>query len=310
MDKKTGIFGKRKIIYLLLIVIAILSGYMLYKWNEGGMWVVHWYYRPGHFFSGKERVLAIAAGKGDVKKIDALVVQGANVNAVGKNNEDESTILEWACIAWAVGEKNLNGIERLLQLGADPNFIQRDGSSVMLMVGIGENDAPLLKLLLEHGGNPNIRDPVERNILSNNTPVLIRAAQRGRLENIKLLLQYGADINITDGFGLTALLWAASSNSFDITYYLLQQGADYKKFGFRPLALNHTPDFRLGIVDIIHESLRYGLSDDEIPWREKVIKWLEARGVVISPAVEENSHITEISDNFLDAAGNIQMPLR
>jgi hypothetical protein len=31
------------------------------------------------------------------------------------------------------------------------------------------------------------------------------------------------------------------------------------------------------------ESLRYGFSDEEIPWCGKVIKWLEARGVVISP---------------------------
>ena len=109
------------------------------------------------------------------------------------------------------------------------------------------------------------------------------AAESGRIENIKLLLKYGADLEGKDNTGMTALLWAVFDNQFETTYFLLEQGANYKVLAYYP-GSEMDPKYRdtltkTNISALISESLRQGLSDNQKPWREKVIQWLEAHGV-------------------------------
>jgi len=92
--------------------------------------------------------LAKAAGKGQLKRIDRLVSEGQNVNARGTRNI--------TALFWAMRRSNIKGFEHLLQLGADPNVVFDDGSSVIHWAVLQQVSDQFLVLALKHGGNPNL----------------------------------------------------------------------------------------------------------------------------------------------------------
>jgi ankyrin repeat protein len=53
-----------------------------------------------------------------------------------------------------------------------------------------------------------------------------RAAFRRHGKVVKLVLEYGADVDLADGFGCTPLMWAAGNVHFDICKDLLDHHAD------------------------------------------------------------------------------------
>ena len=55
---------------------------------------------------------------------------------------------------------------------------------------------------------------------------LMRAASHGHLDIAILLLNHGADANLTDAGGMTALMWAVSSLHPDLVRYLVEHEAD------------------------------------------------------------------------------------
>jgi ankyrin repeat protein len=58
---------------------------------------------------------------------------------------------------------------------------------------------------------------------------LHHACKSGHLEVVKLLVEYGATINVTDNKGMTPFLKAASSDSLTVLKYVEEQGADINK---------------------------------------------------------------------------------
>jgi len=90
----------------------------------------------------------------------------------------------------AVKDGNVEGAKFYLRLGADVNAI--------------DTNAP---------------EPLD-------SPALIRASSNEHLAMIKLLLAAGADINVSDKTGWTALIWAVTYGNIDIVRILLRKGAD------------------------------------------------------------------------------------
>ena len=78
-----------------------------------------------------------------------------------------------------------------------------------------------VKLLLESGADVNTRD-------TNGDTPLITAAFMGFNETIKLLLEKGADVNAKNNLGSTALMEAATMNRPEAVEILLKRGADTK----------------------------------------------------------------------------------
>lgn len=183
-----------------------------------------------YFSDNKVVDLVLAANKGDIKKIDQLVQKGVDVNYKGKKNITP--------LYAQLSSLNVAGFQRLLEYGADPNIPTEDGSSVIWYTAVGGEKSvellPLLKLCLEHKGDPNWvfqrkgRDPKGFESGDDGMPLLCAAVKYNNcaLKAIKLLLDAGANINIKDKDGHNAL-WYATSGHYDILFYLLQAGADY-----------------------------------------------------------------------------------
>ena len=204
----------------------------------------------------KARALAKAAGAGNIKKIEQLVNAGVSVNSKGTN---DATPLFWAM-------SNFNGFKRLLELGADPNVVFGDGGSVMHWA-VTAKDERILKAALEHGGNPNLKAGQ-----SEGTP-LFEALSMGT-KVVDTLLDAGADINSKDKDEDTPVMIAAGSGRFEIVYQLLERGADYRIKNRNGRDLADRVASKRGLLKPESESAK---------WMEKVIEWLQGKGVVIPP---------------------------
>ncbi|MHB8569476.1 MAG: ankyrin repeat domain-containing protein [Metallibacterium sp.] len=156
--------------------------------------------------------LVEAACHGDLPKIDALVKQGANVNATGYR--------DMTPLVWTMECKNYAGIKKLLKLGANPNY-KMEGDISAMWASAGSSDPHFLPLMLAHGGNPNIK------AASGFETALSKAIEQNRMQNVKLLLEHGADVNEHYAGNDTAATDAAALAKFDIVEMLLRHGYNY-----------------------------------------------------------------------------------
>lgn len=196
------------------------------------------------FPDAQVRALARAAGRGRVEKVEALVAQGVDVNARGT--------LGYTPLFWALGNRNAIGFEKLLELGADPDIIFERGQAIMRYL-LWHDDTEFLEMVLEHGGDPDLRADYE--IGSGwffATPLFgfidaslygsgFRGVPNDRRPHIHLLLKAGANINARAGAkfkpkfgdhhyyeGITPVIYAAEQRVYDIVLELLNLGADHR----------------------------------------------------------------------------------
>ena len=99
-----------------------------------------------------------------------------------------------------------------------------------LFQAIQNADPGAVKLLLDRGSNPNVRD-------RDDTPALMAATLYAGSDTVKLLLDRGADPNVPNAAGATALMWAIPD--FAKAKVLVEHGADVNarssNFGRTPL---------------------------------------------------------------------------
>jgi ankyrin repeat protein len=130
-------------------------------------------------------------------------------------------------------------VKTLLSLGADPNYTNGKRDS-FAMANAVHASAPVLRAMLEAGGNPNARDEFGRPMILMNWYLGYYPDQaRSRFE---LLLDHGADVNsampesASDSAGYTLLLYRMNMGLDDKLAYadalaLLERGADPNRAG-------------------------------------------------------------------------------
>ncbi|KAF9768707.1 hypothetical protein IL306_013948 [Fusarium sp. DS 682] len=136
--------------------------------------------------------------------IRALVNGGLDINAT---DMDGNTALH----STSRNEENVDGLRILLEAQADPHLVNKSGETAFQIVA-RYGDKEVLSLFLEAGSDVNAHANGSR------PPILLACLRNfGKAGIIQYLLSKGADPNVSDGRGMTALhslcTWNVSSRS-------------------------------------------------------------------------------------------------
>ncbi|HVY71503.1 MAG TPA: ankyrin repeat domain-containing protein [Verrucomicrobiae bacterium] len=172
-----------------------------------------WLLSEGRVVSGNT-LLHAAALDGREDMVLYLLTNGVPVNAT---NSVGQTALERATTNWRT-----NVMEVLLAHGANPNWPAMGFDVTLkqpLLEAVEHKDERMIRFLLEHGADVNVRDP------EGGTP-LLRAVNRGNESITSLLLENGANPNARYKNRATALHQAALTRNEGMARRLLEKGAD------------------------------------------------------------------------------------
>src|SRR5947207_9563901 len=213
--------------------------------------------RSGKWDFGEQPALfavAQAIVKNDPDAIRASAKALPDLQAPGR---DGTTLLYFAVTQSWQRPESVEAVRTLLSLGADPNYTNGHRSSYAMANAVHAS-APVLRAMLDAGGNPNTRDEFNR-------PIILMNWYLGYYENqarsrFELLLDHGADVNSampkdeSDSAGYPLLLYRTKMGLKDKLAYadaltLLERGADPNRAGadgmtFGKMLMEHRAHFQ------------------------------------------------------------------
>ena len=164
-------------------------------------------------------------GRGNLEASRFLLSKGADINIV---NGDYGSALK---VASVLGSSAM--IELLFQHGADPNLAAEpndlpddDGTLTALQGAAFHSSGDIIRLLVSKGANLIIESDDSRF-----KSALHAAAFAGQLENAKVLIELGSDVNCSGGYYGTSLIAASYKGNVDLMRMLLDVGADANALG-------------------------------------------------------------------------------
>ena len=158
-----------------------------------------------------EQVLLRAAQLNDAGTVEALILDGADVNTA---QLDGATALHWVA-HW----DRVALAEQLIEAGAEVNATNELGIAP-LSIACRNGSEGMANLLLTRGANPQTQEP-------GGETALMTCARSGTTAAVLSLLTGGADPNAKETeSGQTALMWAASEKRLDAVRALINTGAD------------------------------------------------------------------------------------
>ena len=152
-----------------------------------------------------------AAQARDLLAINAFIDAGINANA--QDGDGRTALISAA----ARGE--LDVVNTLLSRGVDINIKDKNGFTALSHAIDAMHDGVEEALLSRPELDPNCRG-------KNSRPALMAYVWRNNKERVEKLFVHGADVNIQDADGDTALHGAAQSGNVEIMRVLLDKGAD------------------------------------------------------------------------------------
>jgi uncharacterized protein len=167
-----------------------------------------------------ETALMVAAQTGNVDAVAALLEHGADVNA-------REISRGGTAIMWAAAEAHPAVVKALIDHGADVNSRsgvaaegaakdgpaqdqQSSGATTALVLAARQDDRESARVLLDAGADINLT-------MSDGTSALVVAIINGHYELAKLLLDRGANVNLADSKGRTALYAAIEMRNMGVT---------------------------------------------------------------------------------------------
>lgn len=223
------------------------------------------------------QALAIAAEHGDAREVQRLMrEEGVDPDVIFSSPKGQLPLLAWPIVAG-----NPDGLRAMLEAGADPNAKkpfpgergERHYPNAMVWAA-QQSDPVYLQLLLDHGGDPDTRN-------ANGEALLFHAyIHQNQWRNVQLLVERGADVNANIFAGSTIVDTYASMGGFQMTYWLLEHGADPTLI-FRYGKPEHRPDSHTIEAIFWHPG-----SPGEPVWQRKCQKHLFAEGHARPPMPE------------------------
>jgi len=175
-----------------------------------------------------------AAIIGSAPILDALIKAGADPNF--RNPEGETPLLA------AARSGNIEAAKRLLDAKADINAKEGWGGQTAVMWAAAQSQPEMVKFLASKGADLNLHGVArqwERKIITEPRPkdmnkggftALIYAAREGCTECAKNLLAAGADPDLQDPDGMTALTMALFNLHFETAMAIVKGGADLDRW--------------------------------------------------------------------------------
>lgn len=179
-------------------------------------------------------------------------------------------------LIWSILNDRYKSAEKLLQLGADPNLQNKDGLSALMYAAewhIEEwrGDPKYLRLVLKYGGDPNAIADSQTPPARLGTP-LIAAVNSLNLENVRILVEAGADVDYREGC-TSALSAAFNLGQVDmVRYFIIDTKADVRAGGCRTLGGDN-----ISVLTYLRE-MAYPLDSRDYRVKMEVVRYLKARG--------------------------------
>jgi ankyrin repeat protein len=176
--------------------------------------------------------LKLAAENGSASMIEILLKAGADPNTTMPTGE---TVLMTAA---HTGKPD--AVSMLLTHGAKPNARENRFGETAAMWAAAENNGAAIRVLADGGADLNAKSNLttfpEFRFLTSGMVItalpkggwtpLMYAARQGSIESTKALMEAGANPNLTDPDGTTALVIAIINAHFDLAAVMLEKGAD------------------------------------------------------------------------------------
>ncbi len=148
-------------------------------------------------------------------------------------------------------------VMRLLSHGVDPNTINEEGVSSLMLASL-HGYTRIAELLLEHGAKVDAKD--------NRQETALRLAGSAHPGVVKLLLEHGANPNVRDFYGktlLVAVCEAGADHDPETLRLLLEHGADPNIAGDNGAPLLYAINIgQHGDAEIARLLLKYGANPD------------------------------------------------
>jgi ankyrin repeat protein len=156
--------------------------------------------------------VANAAQSKDAAAVRKLIKEGADVNGA---QGDGMTALHWAALN---GDAELASM--LLYAGANVGAKTRIGGYTPLHLAAQIGNANVIAPLVAAGASVSVAT-------ATGATALMQAAHSGSTDAVRILIENGADPNVTEtANGQTALMFAAAADRVDVVKLLIARGAD------------------------------------------------------------------------------------
>lgn len=140
-----------------------------------------------------------------------------NLNAVPEMSDETYEMIQQ--LFQLVRTDDAAQMQTLFEKGFDAPNIRDGKGNTLLMLASYNGQLEMTRVLLEHGGDPQIANDMGQIPLAG-------AAFKGNTEMAKLLIEHGADVNAQMPDGKTPLMFAAMFNQLEIIDLFLENGAD------------------------------------------------------------------------------------
>lgn len=226
----------------------------------------------------------------------AKAVQDENEKKINEIVANESSLINYQEIKYGntllmltIMNQQIKPFKVLLVHKADVSIHNTyDGTSALIEAcSYKQYDIKFAELLLQNGANVNdVEAGVRRQGNTTRFTPLMAAAKTGKIDLVKLLVKRGADINYQNEYKQSALSNAVMQSKYQVTLYLLESGADYKKPIFYrpdysvPSELHNSNDKGrpMYLVDILREDF-FEFDTEEYNYKMRIVDFLKSKGI-------------------------------
>ena len=223
-------------------------------------------YKPQDFFEGEQLEIAQLIFEGNEPALQNKIAT-VNKETLNRPAKANMTLLFWSLLNATydnITSERLQIITDLVRAGADPLQPRPSGGSSPAEFAMKGNKGVWIKALLDGGLSSNARDKV------NGDPIIFKSQYAENTETLKVMLDYGADIDIRDILHQTLAMDAFYNSSFDHVELLLSRGANPN-----PVNVNN-----LSFLQVVKREIKDSKEGTEYNERcKKIVNMMISKGV-------------------------------